>query len=95
MVLLNKTGKITLADNKTNIVLPFEIKDDFKSLKINFEYSPKIICRLKILLPFLLIQVGNISVRRTGRAISRNTLFLPLFRLPDFLRRILQKVNGK
>ena len=41
MVLLNKTGKITLADNKTNIVLPFEIKDDFKSLKINFEYSPK------------------------------------------------------
>ena len=36
MVLLNKTGKITLADNKTNIVLPFEIKDDFKSLKINF-----------------------------------------------------------
>ena len=31
MVLLNKTGKITLADNKTNIVLPFEIKDDFKS----------------------------------------------------------------
>ena len=123
MVLLNKTGKITLADNKTNIVLPFEIKDDFKSLKINFEYSPKTledkakeikiaedclekygevqegnienICRLKILLPFLLIQVGNISVRRTGRAISRNTLFLPLFRLPDFLRRILQKVNGK
>ena len=29
------------SDNKTNIVLPFEIKDDFKSLKINFEYSPK------------------------------------------------------
>ena len=41
MVLLNKTGKITLAYNKTNIVLPFEIKDDFKSLKINFKYSPK------------------------------------------------------
>ena len=41
MVLLNKTGKITLDDNKTNIVLPFEIKDNFKSLKIKFEYSPK------------------------------------------------------
>ena len=40
MVLLNKTGKITLADNNTNIVLTFEIKDDFKSLIINFEYSP-------------------------------------------------------
>ena len=117
MVLLNKTGKITLADNKTNIVLPFEIKDDFKSLKINFEYSPKTLedkakeikiaedCLKKYgevqegnienYLPFLLIQAGNISVRRTGRAISRNTLFLPLFRLPDFLRRILQKVSGK
>lgn len=41
MVLLNKSGKITLDENKTNIVLPFEIKDDFKSLKISFEYSPK------------------------------------------------------
>ena len=41
MVLLNKTGKITLADNKTNIVLPFEIKDDFKSLKINLNIHRK------------------------------------------------------
>lgn len=123
MVLLNKTGKITLADNKTNIVLPFEIKDDFKSLKINFEYSPKTLedkaKEIKIaedcLEKYGEVQEGNIenylpiknlvtvsldssrdiSVRRTGRAISRNTLFLPLFRLPDFLRRILQKVNGK
>ena len=44
MVLLNKTGKLTLDDNKTNIVLPFEIKDNFKSLKIKFEYSNQCGC---------------------------------------------------
>lgn len=112
MVLLNKTGKITLVDNKTNIVLPFEIKDDFKSLKINFEYSPKTLedkakeikiaedclekygevqegnienyLPIKNLVTVSLDSSRNISVRRTGRAISRNILFLPLFRLPDF-----------
>lgn len=41
MILLNKCGKITIDNNKTNITFPFEIKDDFKSIKIKFEYAPK------------------------------------------------------
>ena len=41
MILLNKCGKITVDNNKTNITFPFEIKDDFKSIKIKFEYAPK------------------------------------------------------
>jgi len=36
MILLNKCGKITVDNNKTNITFPFEIKDDFKSIKISF-----------------------------------------------------------
>ena len=32
MILLNKCGKITVDNNKTNITFPFEIKDDFKSI---------------------------------------------------------------
>lgn len=41
MILLNKCGKITVDNNKTNITFPFEIKDNFKSIKIKFEYAPK------------------------------------------------------
>ena len=36
MILLNKCGKITVDNNKTNITFPFEIKDNFKSIKIKF-----------------------------------------------------------
>ena len=39
MVLLNKTGKITLADNKTNIVLPFEIKDFQNNIDSNRDFK--------------------------------------------------------
>jgi hypothetical protein len=43
MILLNKCGKITVDNNKTNITFPFEIKDDFKSIKIKFEYAQKLL----------------------------------------------------
>lgn len=41
MILLNAKGKITLHNNKTNLIHRFDVPNGLKALKISFEYSPK------------------------------------------------------
>ena len=41
MILLDAKGKITLHNNKTNLIHRFDVPNGLKALKISFEYSPK------------------------------------------------------
>lgn len=41
MVLLQKKSKITVKDDKTNIIHKFMVPENIKALKIKYSYSPK------------------------------------------------------
>ena len=41
MLLFNVQGKITVDDDKTNIIHRFDVPENIKSLKIKYSYSPK------------------------------------------------------
>lgn len=41
MVLLQKKSKLTVKDDKTNIVHNFKVPENINTLKINYSYSPK------------------------------------------------------
>lgn len=43
MILLDETFQVFYKDEKTNISFPFSIDEDTSSLKITFNYSPKIL----------------------------------------------------
>lgn len=42
MILLEAKGRITVQNNRTNLLHRFDVPDGIKSLKIKFSYSPKI-----------------------------------------------------
>ncbi len=41
MVVFETNGQITSKDDKSNIVIPFTVNNNFNSLTIDFSYSPK------------------------------------------------------
>lgn len=41
MILLQAKGRITPANDKTNLIHRFDVPDGIKAIKINYEYSPK------------------------------------------------------
>lgn len=43
MLIFSKSGKLTVKDDKTNVILPFYVPSETKKLIIHYSYSPKLV----------------------------------------------------